>query len=111
MIVKVLNNCRSITGIRIEASDARLCFPPGSRSIELELDHLRIQCELQVAFPQDRTEICDPRLCEWLDEQFFGLKPPKAPVCLEMVKAGSAYRLQLLPGQLHVKRIGFGLSV
>jgi hypothetical protein len=100
-----------ITGIRIETSDARRYFPSGSKSVELELGHLRIQCELQARFWFDRPEISDARLCRWLEEQLFELNLPGASVPLEMVRSGNVYRLRLHPTRQQARRLGFGLSV
>ena len=43
----------------------------GAAVIELELDHLRIQCWLDPAFWLDQPEISDPRLGAWLQSKNF----------------------------------------
>lgn len=111
MIVTIQNNGRSITGIRIESSDARRYFPMSAKSIELELDYLRIRCELQARFWFDQPEISDARLCGWLEEQLFELSLRGVPVPVEILRRGNVYRLQLHPTRQQARRIGFGLSV
>ena len=36
------------------------------KHIELQLGHLHIHCDLPPEFWQERPEICDPRLADWL---------------------------------------------
>lgn len=93
MIVTTQNKGRSITGLRIGTSNVRRYFRSDLHSIELELDHLRIRCDLQASFWRDRPEISDPRLCAWLQEKVFWHKP-SGPATVEMVPAGESYRLQ-----------------
>jgi hypothetical protein len=96
MIVKMQKKGRSITGLRIGSSNVRRFFPSGVQAIDLELDHLRIQCDLNANFWLDRPEISDPRLCSWLQDKFFCEKLPGKPVSIELVQAGNSYRLNLL---------------
>ena len=109
MIAKTQNNGRTITGICIGISDARRYFPRRTKTIDLELDHLRIRCDLKASFWRDCPEISDPRLSAWLEAKFFGQKLPASPFPVEMVKAGDAYKLHLLPAQHQAKTPGFGL--
>lgn len=96
MILRMQRKGRSITGIRIRMSDARRHFPSDLKSVDLELDHLRIRCELQDRFWTDEPQISDPRLSAWLEEKLFWRKVPT--VVFELVRAGDAYRLQPVPG-------------
>lgn len=100
MIVRTQNKGRSITGIRTNISDARCHFPSDLKAIDLELDHLRIRCDLGASFWLDQLQISDPRLCAWLEEKLFWSKLPM-PLVLRMVRAGESYRLQVdsRPGQ------------
>lgn len=112
MIVRMKNKGHSITGIRIANSDARRNFPPGvTKAIDIELDDLRIRCDLKASFWQDRPEICDPRVCAWLEAKFLGQKLPPFPIPIEMVKRGNVYQLHLLPRQQKTPKGGFGLTV
>ena len=108
MIVTMQSNGHSITKIRMGMSDARRFFPPGLASVDLELDDLRIQCDLRTRKSPNRAEISDPRLTAWLNEKFYWRKLPHTPVSLELVQSGDSYRLQLIPSpQTH--NPGFGL--
>lgn len=93
MIVTMQNKGHSITGLRIGTSNVRRYFRSHLHTIDLELDHLRIRCDLKASFWRDRPEISDPRLCSWLESKFFWHTLPK-PVSVEMVPTGDSYRLQ-----------------
>ena len=111
MIVSMQNKGRSVTGIRIGTSDARRYFPGGTKTIDLELDDLRIRCDLNASFWRGKPEISDHRLCAWLEAKFLGQKLPASPVRVEMVRTGDGYQLHLLPAQQHGAKSGFGLSI
>jgi hypothetical protein len=108
MIVRMQSKGHSITGIRISKSDARRLFPWNLKSVDLELDHLRIRCDLQSNFWLDRPEISDPRLSSWLEEKLYWQKLPRTPLSVEMVRAGDSYRLQIRPS-CQASKPGFGL--
>jgi hypothetical protein len=111
MIARMQSNGRLISGIRIGISNARRFLPGGARTIDLELDDLRIQCVLQASFWLGRPEISDPRLCAWLEAKFLGRKLPASPIPVEMVKTGDCYQLHLLPRKERTARASFGLGV
>jgi hypothetical protein len=58
-----------VTGLNVGATNVRRYFPKSITEIELELDHLRIQCELTPEFWRGQPEIHDPRLCLWLESK------------------------------------------
>ena len=58
-----------VTGLKVGAKNVRRHFPKGVTEIELQLDHLCIQCGLAPEFWQDQPEIRDPRLCIWLESK------------------------------------------
>ena len=58
-----------VTGLRVGAKNVRRYFPKNIREIELQLDHLCIQCGLAPDFWRDQPEIQDPRLCIWLESK------------------------------------------
>ena len=58
-----------VTGLNVGATNVHRYFPRNLTEIELELDHLRIQCGLTPEFWQDQPEIHDPRLCLWLESK------------------------------------------
>jgi hypothetical protein len=111
MIVRTQNRGHSITGLRIGISDARRYFPGGTMAIDLELDDIRIRCDLSASFWRGKPEISDPRLCAWLEAKFLGRNLPSAPVPIEMVRTGDCYQLHLLPAQQHAPKGAFGLSL
>lgn len=93
-----------VTGLNVGTSNAQRYFPKDVFSIELQLDHLQIQCRLSPDFWQDRPEIYDPRLCAWLEAKHFHAKPGRAPVPLALVPSGSnAYRLKPVSVHEHGK--------
>ena len=108
MIVTMQSKSHSITGIRIGMYEARRFFPRGLNSVDLELDDLRIRCSIHANSRLNRAEISDPRLSAWLEEKFYWQKLPATPVPVEMVKSGSAYRLQLILSP-QTRNPGFGL--
>jgi len=93
MIVRMQSKGRLITGIRMRISDARRHFPSHMKAVDLELDHLRIRCDLHASFWLDQPQISDPRLCAWLEEKVFWSKLPSTD--LRMVRIGDSYRLQV----------------
>lgn len=94
MLVRVQNNGHMITGLRIGTSNVRRHFRSHLNAIELELDHLRIRCELNAGFWHGQSEISDPRLCAWLEEKYFWHALPST-ISAEMVPTGDSYRLHL----------------
>ena len=110
MIVSMENKGRCVTGLHIGTTDTRRYFPSGTQAIDLELDDLRIRCELKASFWRNGTEISDPRLCAWLEAKFLGQKLPPSPVRVEMVRIGDCYQVHLLPAQQKAVRAGFGLT-
>jgi hypothetical protein len=110
MIVTMQQKGHSVTGIHIRITDARRYFYGEANAIDLELDDLRIRCDLRSSWRKG-AEISDPRLCAWLEAKFLGQKLPSSPVPVEMVRMGDRYQLHLLPAQHKTVRGGFGLTV
>jgi len=77
-----------VTGLYIGADNVKRYFPQHISEIELQLDHLRIECELTAEFWQDHPEICDPRLCLWLESKRFNSRGRIAPASLSMIPSG-----------------------
>jgi hypothetical protein len=95
MVVKTQSKGFGITGLHVGASNVRRYFPKNISSIELQLDHLQIQCGLKPNFWQDEPEIFDPRLCAWLEARHMHTRLDRAPIPLSMIPAGeNSYRLQ-----------------
>jgi hypothetical protein len=95
MVVKTQSKGRGNTGLDIGANNVRRYFPQQIAVIELQLDHLQIQCGLGPGFWQGEPEIYDPRLCAWLESKNYHGRPDRLPVPLAMIPAGkNCFRLQ-----------------
>ena len=67
------------------------CAPVFSQNvdtIELQLDHLKIQCGLSPEFWRGEPDIHDRRLCEWLDFKVFHRVSGRTCLLLAMTPAG-----------------------
>jgi hypothetical protein len=85
-------------GLHIGDSNARRYFSRQLVVIELQLDHLQIQCGLDKAFWDGEAVIYDPRLCAWLESKTFHEDARHIPVPLSMIASGpSSFRLQTIP--------------
>jgi len=95
MVVKAQSKGRGLSGLLVGSDNVRRYFPKDVSSIELQLDHLRIQCGLAPDFWQGQPEIFDPRLCAWLETKHMHTSRDRHPVTLNMIPAGkNAFRLQ-----------------
>ena len=95
MVVKTQSKGRGNTGLNVGASNVERYFPRGVQSVELQLDHLQIQCDLAPDFWQGQPEIYDPRLCAWLESKHLGTKPGKGPIPLALIPAGkNSFRIK-----------------
>lgn len=93
MVVKTQVKGSEVTGLHVGARNVRRYFPRGTRVIELQLDHLEIQCGLAPEFWLGQPEIRDARLCEWL--HFKITRPTGKEVRLAMTPAGNnTFRLR-----------------
>jgi hypothetical protein len=108
MVVKTQNKGRGVTGLHVGATNVRRYFPRHISVIELELDHLQIQCGLGPGFWQDEPEIYDPRLCAWLESKHFHTRTDRTPVPLVMIPSGkNSFKLQpvRLNGQAKLRQV------
>jgi hypothetical protein len=97
MVVKTHCKGRVVTGLHVGISNVRRYFPKSVAVIELQLDHLQIQCDLEPDFWQDQPEIHDRRLCVWLESKNFHTSPYCDPVPMAMIPSGeNSFRLQPL---------------
>jgi hypothetical protein len=95
MVVKTQLRAGEVTGLHVGARNVRRYFPKGTRVIELQLDHLQIQCPLSPEFWKGRPEIHDARLCEWLDFKVIHRMGDRKQVKLAMTPTGqSVFRLR-----------------
>jgi hypothetical protein len=104
MVVKTQSKSRGVTGLHVGANNVRRYFPKNIAEIELQLDHLQIQCGLAPDFWKGEPEIHDPRLCAWLESKHMHGKRDRSPLPLAMIPAGkNAFRLQPVSLNGHAK--------
>ena len=102
MVVKAQSKGRGLSGLLVGTDNVRRYFPKDVSTIELQLDHLRIQCGLAPDFWQGQPEIFDPRLCAWLETKHMHTSRDRNPVTLAMIPAGkNAFRLQPMSVESH----------
>lgn len=95
MVVKTQLKGGEVTGLHVGRRNVRRYFPETARVIELQLDHLEIQCGLAPEFWHGQPEIHDPRLCEWLDFKIIHRMGERKEVQLAMTPAGkNTFRLR-----------------
>lgn len=105
MVVKAQSKGQGLSGIHVGSDNVRRYFPKNVATIELQLDHLRIQCGLAPDFWQGQPEIYDPRLCAWLESKHMHASRNRTPVPLDMVPAGNnAFRLEPVSAQPSVRQ-------
>ena len=107
MVVKTQSKGRGVTGLHVGVNNVRRYFPKNISSIELQLDHLHIECGLKPDFWQGEPEIFDPRLCAWLESRHMHTKQDRTPIPLAMIPEGNnCFRLQPVRMNGH-SRAGF----
>jgi len=88
MVVKSQCNGHRITGLYVGVNNVRRYFPRHIEAIDLQLDHLRIQCGLTPHFWKGQPEIHDPRLCDWLELKQSQGKGCRSSMPLAMIPSG-----------------------
>jgi hypothetical protein len=96
MFVTTYRDQSDRTGLRIGKANARRYFRRRCPSIELRLDDLQIQCTLKPDFWNDRPDIEDPRLSEWLKFKADRTSSGREPMPLTLEPAGAG-KFVLLP--------------
>jgi len=103
MVVKTHSKSRGVTGLHVGENNVRRYFPKSIAFIELQLDHLQIQCGLDPDFWQGQPEIHDPRLCAWLESKHLRYRSDRTPIPLAMIPAGkNSFRLQTVSPNGHI---------
>lgn len=98
MVVRTQCKGHEVTGLHVGTFNARRYFPKNVSVIELELDHLRIECGLSPDFWHGQPEIHDRRLCAWLAQKQFHCQPGHSPIPLDMIPSGeNSFRLGPVP--------------
>lgn len=77
-----------MAGIYVGESNVQRFFPRHIKEIELQLDHLRIECRLGPHFWKDKPEISDPRLCTWLESRYHNGNGRRGPISLALIPSG-----------------------
>ncbi len=108
MVVKTQSKGREYIGLQVGANNVRRYFPRDMAVVELQLDHLEIQCGLTPDFWDGQAEIHDARLCAWLESKNFHEKLGQTPMALAMIPSGkNCFRLRpisrtaILPNRSH----------
>lgn len=95
MVVEAQSKGPGISGLYVGAANVRRHFPRSVSAIELQLDHLRIECGLGPDFWQGRPEIYDSRLCAWLETRHMNKDRHRTNVRLAMIpEGGNSFRLE-----------------
>ena len=95
MVVKAQSKGRGLSGLHVGTDNVRRYFPKNVSTIELQLDHLSIQCGLTPDFWQGQPEIYDPRLCAWLESKHMHASRGRTAVDLALIPAGgNSFKLQ-----------------
>ena len=111
MVVKTQCKGHEVIGLLVGATNARRYFPRSISKIELQLDHLRIECGLSPAFWHGQPEIHDRRLCAWLEQKQFHGAASRTPLPLDMTPAGkNSFRLGPISLRPSRSRQGANLS-
>jgi hypothetical protein len=102
MVVKTRSKGHGLTGLHVGIDNVRRYFPKNNPIVELQLDHLQIQCGLGPDFWQDQPEIHDPRLCAWLESKRLTGRQENIP--LVMIPAGeNAFRVKPVAVHAHTR--------
>ena len=97
MVVRTHCKGREFLGVEVGEGNVRRYFPRQAQVVEIELDHLQIQCRLEPGFWNGHPEISDPRLRAWLASKNFKGKPGEDPVPLVLTPSGrNSFRLQTI---------------
>lgn len=106
MVVKTQSRGREVLGLQVGAANARRYFPKDVSVIELQLDHLQIQCGLGPDFWSGNSEIHDRRLCAWLEQKNFHGKVGESPVPMTLIPSGkNSFRLQPVSARAGVQKV------
>ena len=81
-------------GLYVGVKNVRRYFSKHTDVVELQLDHLRIECGLPPRFWEGQPEIHDHRLCDWLQAKLMRDRPGRSPIPMAMIPAGkNSFRL------------------
>ena len=102
MLVKTQSRGREVLGLQVGMANARRYFSKDASVVELQIDHLQIQCGLGPDFWSGHPEIHDRRLCAWLEQKNFHGKVGDSPVPMALIPSGkNSFRLQPMTARQH----------
>lgn len=105
MVVRTQYEGFRVSGLYVGANNVRRYFSKRIPVVELELDHLQIQCGLPSRFWDGQPEIHDPRLSDWLESKHFHDKPCRTPVPLALIPSGkNSFKVASLGGDWKFRR-------
>ncbi len=88
MVVKAQHHGLHISGLYVGINNVRRYFSKRIPVVELQLDHLRIQCGLTPRFWNEQPEIQDPRLCDWLEAKFAHASLHHSSIIMSLIPSG-----------------------
>ena len=96
MVVKTQSKGRGVTGLNVGTTNVQRYFHRGLPFVELQLDHLQIQCDLAPDFWDNQPEIFDPRLCAWLESKHLAGNSARGPINLALIPSGkNSFQLRI----------------
>jgi hypothetical protein len=107
MVVKTQYEGHRVSGLYVGVNNVRRYFSKRMRAVELQLDHLRIECGLSPRFWEGQPEIHDPRLCDWLESKNLHDRPSREPVPMALIPSGkNSFKLASISRLEHVRGRG-----
>jgi hypothetical protein len=95
MRIKAESKGPGIFELHVGGKNARRYFPKSMSAIELELDHLRIECALTPSFWRGESNIFDPRIGVWLENKHMRSNLSRTSITLALTPSGNnAFRLE-----------------
>jgi hypothetical protein len=105
MVVKTQYDGFRVSGLYVGTNNVRRYFSKRISEVELQLDHLQIQCGLTAGFWDGQPEIHDPRLCDWLESKQFHDKPCCTPIPLALIPSGkNSFKVAALDPNWKIRR-------
>ncbi len=105
MVVKTQYEGFRVSGLYVGVNNVRRYFSKRITVVELQLDHLQIQCGLTARFWNGQPQIQDPRLCDWLESKRLHDRPCRTPVPLALIPSGrNSFKVASLEPGLKIHR-------
>jgi len=105
MVVKTQYDGFRVSGLYVGANNVKRYFSKRVQEVELQLDHLQIQCGLTAGFWNGQPEIHDPRLCDWLESKHLHDRPCRTPIPLALIPSGkNSFKVAPLDPEWKIRR-------